>query len=84
MPASTSGLSANLLCTAAASVPGRLSDACGWWEGLACVPVLPPASRAPLAPHSDVQVVESIFKLQEAQPASVAADMRNALLDQLA
>jgi hypothetical protein len=29
-------------------------------------------------------VVESIFKLQEAQPASVTTDMRNALLDQLA
>jgi len=33
---------------------------------------------------TEMQVVESIFKLQEAQPASVAADMRNALLDQLA
>jgi len=33
---------------------------------------------------TELQVVESIFKLQEAQPASVATDMRNALLDQLA
>jgi len=33
---------------------------------------------------TEMQVIESIFKLQEAQPASVATDMRNALLDQLA
>merc|ERR1712087_175366 len=33
---------------------------------------------------TELQVVESIFKLQESQPASIAADMRNALLDQLA
>jgi len=33
---------------------------------------------------TELQVIESIFKLQDAQPANVAADMRNALLDQLA
>merc|ERR1711988_1619025 len=33
---------------------------------------------------TELQVIESIFKLQEAQPASVANDMRNALLDTLA
>lgn len=32
---------------------------------------------------TELQVVESIFKLQEGRP-SVAADMRNALIDQLA
>ena len=30
------------------------------------------------------QVVESIFKLQDGREAGVAADMRNALIDQLA
>lgn len=33
---------------------------------------------------TELQVVESIFKLQEGRPASVATDMRNALIDQLA
>mmetsp|Transcript_7877 Transcript_7877/g.17350 ORF Transcript_7877/g.17350 Transcript_7877/m.17350 type:complete len:93 (-) Transcript_7877:618-896(-) len=33
---------------------------------------------------TELQVIESIFKLQDAQPANVASDMRNALLDQLA
>jgi len=33
---------------------------------------------------TELQVVESIFKLQEDRPAAIAADMRNALLDQLA
>lgn len=33
---------------------------------------------------TELQVIESIFKLQDAQPATIAADMRNALLDQLA
>lgn len=49
----------------------------GWHLGMAASP------RQALARPS-VQVIESIFKLQEAQPASVATDMRNALLDQLA
>ena len=31
-----------------------------------------------------VQVVESIFMLQDAREPGVAADMRNALIDQLA
>ena len=31
-----------------------------------------------------LQVVESIFKLQEGRPTSIASDMRNALIDQLA
>jgi len=33
---------------------------------------------------TELQVVESIFKLQEGRPTSVATDMRNALIDQLA
>jgi len=33
---------------------------------------------------TELQVVESIFKLQEGNTAGVAADMRNALIDQLA
>jgi len=33
---------------------------------------------------TELQVVESIFKLQEGRPTSIAADMRNALIDQLA
>jgi translation initiation factor 6 len=33
---------------------------------------------------TELQVVESIFKLQDAREAGVAADMRNALIDQLA
>ena len=33
---------------------------------------------------TELQVVESIFKLQEGRPGSVATDMRNALIDQLA
>ena len=33
---------------------------------------------------TELQVVESIFKLQENREGAVAADMRNALIDQLA
>lgn len=33
---------------------------------------------------TELQVVESIFKLQEGRPANIASDMRNALIDQLA
>ncbi len=33
---------------------------------------------------TELQVIESIFKLQEGRPDSVATDMRNALIDQLA
>ena len=33
---------------------------------------------------TELQVIESIFKLQEGRPASVATDMRNALIDTLA
>jgi len=33
---------------------------------------------------TEIQVVESIFKLQDGRPANVASDMRNALIDQLA
>ena len=33
---------------------------------------------------TELQVVESIFKLQEGRPAGVATDMRNALIDSLA
>jgi len=40
------------------------------------------ASRCHLA--IPTQVVESIFKLQDGREAGVAADMRNALIDQLA
>lgn len=33
---------------------------------------------------TELQVIESIFKLQEGRPSNVASDMRNALIDQLA
>tara|TARA_B110001452_G_scaffold256314_1_gene249547 strand:+ start:1043 stop:1390 length:348 start_codon:yes stop_codon:yes gene_type:complete len=33
---------------------------------------------------TELQVVESIFKLQDGEPGGVASDMRNALIDQLA
>ena len=33
---------------------------------------------------TELQVVESIFKLQEGRPAGLAGDMRNALIDSLA
>ena len=33
---------------------------------------------------TELQVVESIFKLQDGQPAGLAGDMRNALIDSLA
>ena len=33
---------------------------------------------------TELQVVESIFKLHEGRPAGLAGDMRNALIDQLA
>ena len=33
---------------------------------------------------TELQVIESIFKLQEGRPAGVATDMRNALIDSLA
>jgi translation initiation factor 6 len=33
---------------------------------------------------TELQVVESIFKLQEGSPAGIAGDMRNALIDELA
>ena len=33
---------------------------------------------------TELQVIESIFKLQEGRPASVATDVRNALIDTLA